>query len=59
MNTVAVVDYGMGNIRSVAKAVEHIGDHVQVLVSNDAEQICAADHVILPGVGAFADAMTA
>jgi glutamine amidotransferase len=58
MSTVAVIDYGMGNIRSVAKAVEHVGDHVRVVISNDAEQIFAADHVILPGVGALRDCMS-
>jgi len=57
MSVVAVIDYGMGNIRSVAKALEHVGNNVRVLVSNDAEQICAADHVILPGVGALRDCM--
>lgn len=58
MNTVAVIDYGMGNIRSVAKAVEHVSDNVRVLVSHDAEKICAADYVILPGVGALRDCMS-
>ena len=58
MSVVAIIDYGMGNIRSVAKAVEHVGDRVQVVVSNDAEQILAVDHVILPGVGALRDCMS-
>jgi glutamine amidotransferase len=57
MNTVAVIDYGMGNLHSVAKALEHVpGDH-QVLVTSDAEQILAADRVVLPGVGAMRDCM--
>lgn len=58
MNTVAVIDYGMGNLRSVAKALEHVGGDVDVVVSNDAERICAADSVILPGVGALRDCMS-
>ncbi len=57
MNTVAVIDYGMGNLHSVAKALEHVpGDH-RVLVSSDAEEILAADRVVLPGVGAMRDCM--
>lgn len=58
MITVAVIDYGMGNLRSVAKALEHVGADVNVVVSNDAERICAAESVILPGVGALRDCMS-
>ena len=53
--TIAIVDYGAGNLRSVAHAVEHVG--LPAVVTNDAEQIQAADGVILPGVGAAADTM--
>lgn len=53
--TVAIVDYGMGNLHSVSKAIERLG--YECLVTGDAEQILAADSVILPGVGAFGDAM--
>jgi len=57
MNTIAVIDYGMGNLHSVAKALEHVpGDH-RVLVTSDAGQILAADRVVLPGVGAMRDCM--
>lgn len=57
MNTVAVIDYGMGNLHSVAKALEHVpGDH-RVLVTSDHAQILEADRVILPGVGAMRDCM--
>ncbi|MCF6256499.1 MAG: imidazole glycerol phosphate synthase subunit HisH, partial [Gammaproteobacteria bacterium] len=57
MNTVAVIDYGMGNLHSVAKALEHVpGDH-QVVVTSDAGQILAADRVVLPGVGAMRGCM--
>ena len=52
---VAVIDYDAGNIRSVEKAVAALGK--QVVVTRSAEEILAADHVILPGVGAFGDAM--
>ena len=53
--TVAIVDYGMGNLHSVSKAVERLG--YASLVTADAGKILAADSVILPGVGAFGDAM--
>ncbi|WP_238650517.1 imidazole glycerol phosphate synthase subunit HisH [Paenibacillus piscarius] len=52
---VAIVDYGMGNLHSVSKAVERLG--YTSLVTADAAEILAADSVILPGVGAFGDAM--
>ena len=49
----AVVDYGMGNILSVRRAIEHWG--AEVTVTDDAERIAKADTIVLPGVGAFAD----
>jgi glutamine amidotransferase len=52
---VAVVDYGMGNLRSVEKALEHVGAAAEV--TNDHARIRAADAVVLPGVGAFPKAM--
>lgn len=52
---VAVIDYDAGNMKSVEKAVTLLGGSVRV--TRDAEEILAADHVILPGVGAFGDAM--
>ncbi|MCM1038678.1 MAG: imidazole glycerol phosphate synthase subunit HisH [Ruminococcus sp.] len=52
---VAVIDYDAGNIKSVEKAVMALGKDVKV--SRDANEILAAEHVILPGVGAFGDAM--
>ena len=55
MTSVAVVDYGMGNRRSVEKALEHVG--AQALVTADHDEIRAADGVIVPGVGAFPEAM--
>jgi imidazole glycerol-phosphate synthase subunit HisH len=52
---IAILDYGMGNLRSVEKAVEHVG--VTATITNDAGQVRAADGVIRPGVGAFPRAM--
>ena len=54
--TVAVIDYGSGNLHSVAKAVEHAGP-CRVLVTSDADTIESADRVVLPGVGAMGDCM--
>ena len=56
-STIAVIDYGMGNLHSVASALEHVGDNVEVLVSGDPEKILAADRVLFPGVGAIRDCM--
>lgn len=57
MKTVAIIDYGMGNLHSARKAVEHVAPDVTVLVTDNADQIREADHVILPGVGAIRDCM--
>ncbi len=57
MKTVAVIDYGMGNLHSVAKALEKVAVNTQVLVTSDAEAILKADRVVLPGVGAIRDCM--
>jgi len=54
---VAVVDYGMGNLHSVAKALQHVAPGVEVLVTGDAATIAAADRVVFPGVGAIRDCM--
>ena len=54
---VAVIDYGMGNLHSVASALEHVGAD-KVLVTHDAELIRQADRVVFPGVGAIRDCMT-
>ena len=54
--TVAVIDYGSGNLHSVAKAVEHAGQS-RVLVTADAQEIQSADRVVLPGVGAMGDCL--
>ncbi len=52
---IAIVDYQMGNLRSVEKALEHVGAHPEI--TSDPERIRTADKVILPGVGAFCDAI--
>ena len=52
---VAVVDYGAGNLRSVAKALERSG--LSPRLAQEAAEVRAADSVVLPGVGAFADAV--
>ena len=55
MSVVAIVDYGINNVRSVRNAVEYCGS--DPVVTHDAAVIADASHVILPGVGAFGDAM--
>lgn len=52
---IAIIDYGMGNLHSVSKAVERLG--FEALITADAKEIMEADGAILPGVGAFGDAM--
>ena len=52
---IAIMDYGMGNLRSVQKAFEYLGH--EAAVTDDPEKVLAADRVVLPGVGAFRDAM--
>ena len=57
MTTLAILDYGMGNLRSAEKAFEHVG--VRAEITSDHERVRAADGVVLPGVGAFPKAMQA
>jgi len=59
MATVAVVDYGMGNLRSVSQAVAHAArdSYVRVIVTADPAEVYAADRVVLPGQGAMRDCM--
>lgn len=58
MTTIAVIDYGMGNLRSMEKALEHVGAE-SVVVTDDAETIAAAPWVVFPGQGAVRDCMSA
>jgi imidazole glycerol-phosphate synthase subunit HisH len=53
--SICILDYGMGNLRSVEKALEHVG--ARATIANDAATIRAADGLVLPGVGAFPKAM--
>ena len=57
MSTIAVVDYGMGNLRSVAKALEHVAPKHRVIISSQASEIDAAARVVFPGQGAMRDCM--
>jgi len=57
MSSVAVIDYGMGNLHSVAKALEKAGPRHEIRVSADADTILAAERVVFPGVGAIRDCM--
>lgn len=61
MTHVAVIDYGMGNLHSVAKALEHVGNlagkAVKVSVTSDPDTLRAADRLVFPGVGAMRDCM--
>ncbi len=57
MSSVAVIDYGMGNLRSVAKALEHVGRGDSVRVTYDPGLIRRCDRVVFPGVGALRDCM--
>lgn len=53
--SIAILDYGMGNLRSVSKALEHVGARAEL--TNDHERVRAADGIVLPGVGAMPRAM--
>jgi imidazole glycerol-phosphate synthase subunit HisH len=57
MTDVAVVDYGMGNLRSVAKAIERVAPHLQVSITGDPEAVMRARRVVFPGQGAMPDCM--
>lgn len=54
-NQIAIIDYGTGNLHSVASALKHVAPDTDVIVSADTQSIRAADQVILPGVGAIRD----
>jgi imidazole glycerol-phosphate synthase subunit HisH len=54
---IAVIDYGMGNLRSVAKALEHVAPSAAVRITSDPAVVKAADRVVFPGQGAMPDCM--
>ncbi|MFL9926577.1 imidazole glycerol phosphate synthase subunit HisH [Herbaspirillum lusitanum] len=57
MNKIVVVDYGMGNLRSVAQALRHVAPEADVRISGEVAELRAADRVVLPGQGAMPDCM--
>jgi imidazole glycerol-phosphate synthase subunit HisH len=60
MQTIAVIDYGMGNLRSVTKALEHVvGKHQKVILTSSQQDLAKADKVVFPGQGAARDCMQA
>lgn len=59
MNTIAVVDYGMGNLRSVSKALEHVAPSATITVTSDPVVIRTASRVVVPGQGAMLHCMQA
>ena len=57
MTDIAIVDYGMGNLRSVAKAIEHVAPRLNVSVTSDPSVVASAARVVFPGQGAMPDCM--
>ena len=57
MADIAIIDYGMGNLRSVAHAIEHVSPQSKVAVTSDPAEILRASHVVFPGQGAMPDCM--
>jgi glutamine amidotransferase len=57
--SIAIVDYGMGNVRSVQKAIEHVAPNDQVFLTDNAKLISEADRVVFPGQGAMGACMQA
>jgi glutamine amidotransferase len=58
MSSIAIIDYGMGNLHSIAKALEHVAGKNRVRVTSERADILAADRVVFPGVGAIRDCMS-
>jgi len=58
-NKIVVIDYGMGNLHSVASALEHVAPSAEVVISADPEVVRSADRVVFPGVGAIRDCVAA
>ena len=57
MSRIAVIDYGMGNLRSVSQAIQHVAGRDEVAVTADPSVVAAADRVVFPGQGAMPDCM--
>jgi glutamine amidotransferase len=58
MSKIAIIDYGMGNLHSVAKALEHVAEGHRIVVTSEPKEVDAADRVLFPGVGAMRDCMS-
>ena len=54
---IVIVDYGMGNVRSVAQALKHVAPSIDVRISSDPADLAAAERIVLPGQGAMPDCM--
>ncbi|MBT3277254.1 imidazole glycerol phosphate synthase subunit HisH [Candidatus Thioglobus sp.] len=59
MQSIAIIDYGMGNVRSVQKAIEHVAPNDQVFLTDDVDLIQEADRIVFPGQGAMGACMQA
>ena len=59
MTQIAVIDYGMGNLHSVSKALEAVSQKENIVITSDQEVIKASDKLVFPGVGAIKDCMDA
>ena len=59
MSTVAVIDYGMGNLRSVCKALEHVGGKIRIELTSDVAVVERADRIVFPGQGAVTGCLAA
>ena len=59
MQTIAIVDYGMGNVRSVQKALEHVAPNDNCILTNDSKILRDSDRIVFPGQGAMGSCMTA
>ena len=57
MSTIAIIDYGMGNLHSIAKAVERVAENTRVRISSEPQVILEADRVVFPGVGGIGHTM--
>ena len=54
---IAIIDYGMGNLHSAGKAIEHVAPNADVVITSDQEVVRSADRVVFPGVGAIGECM--
>ncbi|MBS3952191.1 MAG: imidazole glycerol phosphate synthase subunit HisH [Methylomicrobium sp.] len=59
MSSVAVIDYGMGNLHSIAKALQHADSQIDISITNNHQTILDADRIVFPGVGAIGDCIHA